>query len=32
MPYWEWFKLIATAILISCAMTAVSFALWFAIK
>ena len=27
MSYWEWFKLIVTAVLISCAMTAVAVAL-----
>ena len=27
MPYWEWFKLIVTAFLISCGMTAAAFAL-----
>jgi hypothetical protein len=31
LSYREWFKLIVTAVLISCAMTAVAFALgWFA--
>ena len=27
MSYWEWFKLIATSVLISCALTAACFAL-----
>jgi hypothetical protein len=28
VSYWEWFKLIATAFLISCATTGMGFALW----
>jgi hypothetical protein len=32
VTYWEWFKLIVTAFLISCATTATVFAFWYAIK
>jgi len=32
VTYWEWIKLIVTAFLISCAMTAATFAFWYAIK
>jgi hypothetical protein len=32
VTYWEWIKLIVTAFLISCALTASTFALWYAVK
>jgi hypothetical protein len=32
MTYWEWFKLIVTAFLISSSMTASAFALWWFVR
>jgi hypothetical protein len=32
VTYWEWIKLIATAVLISCAMTGAAFALWWVVE
>jgi hypothetical protein len=32
VSYWEWLKLIATAVLISCGTTAAVFAIWLAMK